>query len=437
MSAKNGALQGEHVPVEYAYICHRLLGDPTTMLAKILAIAVGSGSFILFMAAFFFPEVYRKGDFIWSGVGIFYAIVLWFCAGQATGAELLGETASVALIFSLGGQLLVLRRQGTPRDQQTSTEAIDTSNKTGGLFGGFGSKAKPQADPSPSDQAIPKEPKAGIATEEPQPTSSDMDLSSDSSTDSSDLPGESTEPSASNADPQAVDEDAIEAADVADSVNDEVETDIAASEPEIEESEAEEPKTTEEDDGEESVSLATNDEPDEIPGETPEAEPTAKTQKSGGILGSIGALFGRKAKPVSPESSESRDSNSDVDPLEDWDDDEDSDELDDASEASMEIESDESEPDESEPDESESDSNDRSESIASDADQNSANNEDSDVTPTAESQADPEVAVEAEPETGDADEEEDENSDRELDQESIEVETQKGQQTDQTDEAKS
>uniref|UniRef100_A0ACD5GY64 Ycf66 family protein n=1 Tax=Desertifilum tharense IPPAS B-1220 TaxID=1781255 RepID=A0ACD5GY64_9CYAN len=33
----------------------------------------------------FFPEVYRKGDFIWSGVGLFYALVLWVCAGQIRG----------------------------------------------------------------------------------------------------------------------------------------------------------------------------------------------------------------------------------------------------------------------------------------------------------------------------------------------------------------
>ncbi|WP_017658773.1 Ycf66 family protein [Baaleninema simplex] len=95
------------------------------MLAYLLAVAVGLGSFILFMAAFFFPEVYRKGDFVWSGVGFFYALVLWFCAGRFTGAVLLGQTASVTLIGWLGWQTLRLRREVTPRDRQTPTDALE------------------------------------------------------------------------------------------------------------------------------------------------------------------------------------------------------------------------------------------------------------------------------------------------------------------------
>ena len=48
------------------------------MLAYILALAVGLGSFSIYMAAFFFPEVHRKSDFTWSGVGLFYALIfLW------------------------------------------------------------------------------------------------------------------------------------------------------------------------------------------------------------------------------------------------------------------------------------------------------------------------------------------------------------------------
>jgi hypothetical protein len=41
------------------------------MLAYFLALAVGLGSFSIYMAAFFFPEVHRKSDFTWSGVGLF------------------------------------------------------------------------------------------------------------------------------------------------------------------------------------------------------------------------------------------------------------------------------------------------------------------------------------------------------------------------------
>lgn len=90
------------------------------MLAYVLALAVGLGSLTIYMAAFFFPEVHRKNDFIWSGVGLFYALVLWVCAGRITGGVLLGQFAGVALLGWSVSQTLSLRRQLTPRlSQQT------------------------------------------------------------------------------------------------------------------------------------------------------------------------------------------------------------------------------------------------------------------------------------------------------------------------------
>ncbi|WP_204103017.1 MULTISPECIES: Ycf66 family protein [Spirulina sp. CCY15215] len=89
------------------------------MLAHILAIAVGLGSFALYMAAFFYPEIYRRNDFIWSSVGLFYALVLWICAGRITGGVLLGQMAGVGLLLGFGWQLLELRLEKTPREQQT------------------------------------------------------------------------------------------------------------------------------------------------------------------------------------------------------------------------------------------------------------------------------------------------------------------------------
>jgi len=97
------------------------------MLAYILALAVGIGSLAIYMAAFFFPEVHRKSDFIWSGVGLFYALVLWVCAGRITGGVLLGQTAGVALLGWFGWQTLTLRRELIPVGQQTpipSTEKL-------------------------------------------------------------------------------------------------------------------------------------------------------------------------------------------------------------------------------------------------------------------------------------------------------------------------
>jgi len=88
-------------------------------MSHILALVVALGSFGLYMSAFFLPEVYRKHDFIWSGVGMFYALVLWVCAGRITGGVLLGQMASVALLGWMGWQLIESRRLLTPYDQQT------------------------------------------------------------------------------------------------------------------------------------------------------------------------------------------------------------------------------------------------------------------------------------------------------------------------------
>ena len=84
------------------------------MLAYLLALVVAAGSLVFYLAAFFLPEIHRRLDFIWSGVGVFYALVLWSCAGRLTGAVLLGQMASVALLGGLAWQTLALRREMTP-----------------------------------------------------------------------------------------------------------------------------------------------------------------------------------------------------------------------------------------------------------------------------------------------------------------------------------
>lgn len=102
------------------------------MLAYVLALAVGIGSLVIYLAAFFFPEVHRKNDFIWSGVGLFYALVLWVCAGRITGSLLLGQVAGVALLGWSVGQTLSLRRQLTPRSAQTELpNAAEVKDKVG------------------------------------------------------------------------------------------------------------------------------------------------------------------------------------------------------------------------------------------------------------------------------------------------------------------
>ena len=89
------------------------------MLANVLAVLLGLGSFIFYMAAFVYPEVHRRSDFLWGGLGLLYAGVLWFSAEQMTGLVLLGQIVAVALLLGLGWQTLTVRRQKTPVYQQT------------------------------------------------------------------------------------------------------------------------------------------------------------------------------------------------------------------------------------------------------------------------------------------------------------------------------
>ncbi|NJL01000.1 MAG: hypothetical protein HC910_10725 [Spirulinaceae cyanobacterium SM2_1_0] len=100
------------------------------MLAQLLAATVALGSVTFYLAAFFFPEVHRRRDFIWSGVGFFYALVLWLCAGRLTGGVLLGQVASVSLLVWLGSQTLLLRRQqAAPEDKTAVSPAVQEQVK--------------------------------------------------------------------------------------------------------------------------------------------------------------------------------------------------------------------------------------------------------------------------------------------------------------------
>ena len=132
------------------------------MLAYILAFAVGLGSFSIYMAAFFFPEVHRKSDFTWSGVGLFYALILWACAGRITGALLLGQMAGVAMLGWFAWETLTLRRLVTPVAQQTPIPGA--ANLAAGVpFAGlFGNKKEPAAK-KPKFVRSPK-PKADVVS---------------------------------------------------------------------------------------------------------------------------------------------------------------------------------------------------------------------------------------------------------------------------------
>ena len=132
------------------------------MLAYILALAVGLGSFSIYMAAFFFPEVHRKSDFTWSGVGLFYALILWACAGRITGALLLGQMAGVAMLGSFAWETLTLRRLVAPVSGQTPIPGA--ANLVAGLpFAGLFGKKKEPATKKPKFVRSPK-PKADVVS---------------------------------------------------------------------------------------------------------------------------------------------------------------------------------------------------------------------------------------------------------------------------------
>lgn len=103
------------------------------MLVYLLAIVVAIGSFSFYMAAFFVPEMHRRQDFFWSGLGMFYAVVLWFCAGRLSGAVLLGQVASVVLLGGLGWHTLELRRSLTPEPVKTPVTWADLQAWVQGL----------------------------------------------------------------------------------------------------------------------------------------------------------------------------------------------------------------------------------------------------------------------------------------------------------------
>ena len=104
------------------------------MLAYILALAVGFGSLSLYLSALLFPEIYRKYDLLWSGLGLFYALVLWVCAGRITGSLLLGQMASVALLGWLGWQTLSLRFAQTPVEQRMQLQGDSLQDALQGKF---------------------------------------------------------------------------------------------------------------------------------------------------------------------------------------------------------------------------------------------------------------------------------------------------------------
>jgi hypothetical protein len=102
------------------------------MLSYALAIAVAISSLVLFLTAFLMSGIHRKDDFLWGAVGLFYALVLWYCARNITGAVLLGQAAATVLVVSYSWQTIKLRQamqrvMGSSHQETVNQEAIANS----------------------------------------------------------------------------------------------------------------------------------------------------------------------------------------------------------------------------------------------------------------------------------------------------------------------
>ncbi|NEQ97895.1 MAG: hypothetical protein F6K30_14440, partial [Cyanothece sp. SIO2G6] len=86
----------------------------TSLITTLLMILIALGSFGLYMVAFFFPEVYRRGDLTWSGVVMVYAIALWLNPTPLSPFLLVAQVAAVALLGRFVWQNLELRRAVAP-----------------------------------------------------------------------------------------------------------------------------------------------------------------------------------------------------------------------------------------------------------------------------------------------------------------------------------
>jgi hypothetical protein len=94
------------------------------MLTYVLALVVVLASLGLYSTTFVIPEVSRKNDLVWSGVGLFYGLVLWVCAGRITGGVLLGQMASVTLMGWMGWQMVEGRWNSVPEAQRVSSGKV-------------------------------------------------------------------------------------------------------------------------------------------------------------------------------------------------------------------------------------------------------------------------------------------------------------------------
>ena len=121
------------------------------MLSYALAIAVAISSLVLFSTAFLMSDIHRQDDFLWSAVGLIYALVLWFCARNITGAVLLGQASASILLVSYSWQTLKLRKAVAHPERASEINNFSILKAVNGLLTRFKSQPKVAVTPSVTD----------------------------------------------------------------------------------------------------------------------------------------------------------------------------------------------------------------------------------------------------------------------------------------------
>ncbi|MFM2314016.1 MAG: hypothetical protein RLZZ04_3292 [Cyanobacteriota bacterium] len=129
------------------------------MLSYALAIAVAISSLILLSTAFLMSKIHRQDDFLWGAVGLFYALVLWYCARNITGTVLLGQAAASVLVVSYSWQIIKLRRAISNPTQAAETTSFSVVQSINNLW----QRKKPQVQSAPTPMT--KEPISKVTEE--------------------------------------------------------------------------------------------------------------------------------------------------------------------------------------------------------------------------------------------------------------------------------
>lgn len=137
------------------------------LIAQILAIAIGLSSLCLYLIAFLIPALYRKWDLVWAGFSLFYALILWVCAGEfdtLSVSLLTGQGVSAILLGWLGSQTIYCRWVSIPDSQKATIPLLGRNLKK--------TAQKISADASESNESP-------VQSEELLPAGDDVDLPKD------------------------------------------------------------------------------------------------------------------------------------------------------------------------------------------------------------------------------------------------------------------